>query len=165
MHEQSVVGQFRKLHPCRMAMSANDAADAARGRALDCTPTAEMRTSLDAEITDEELTALSKEMIVWLEESLQKKNQPMQNWYSLFRAADADGVARCSPAPPHPPRFADPCASALGLCTHPRADSTRACAPFRRLWLHYLRRAADCGAEYSAQGREESVSVAKVQRV
>lgn len=86
-----------------MAMSANDAADAARGRALDCTPTAEMRTSLDAEITDEELTALSKEMIVWLEESLQKKNQPMQNWYSLFRAADADGVARCSRAPPPPP--------------------------------------------------------------
>ena len=79
-----------------MAMAANDAADAAKGRALDCTPTAEMRTSLEAEITDEELTALSKEMIVWLEESLQKKNQPMQNWYSLFRAADADGVARCS---------------------------------------------------------------------
>lgn len=86
-----------------VVMAANDAADAARGRALDCTPTAEMRTSLDAEITDEELTALSKEMIVWLEESLQKKNQPMQNWYSLFRAADADGVARCSRAPPPPP--------------------------------------------------------------
>ena len=133
-----------------MAMAANDAADAARGRALDCTPTAEMRTSLDAEITDEELTALSKEMIVWLEESLQKKNQPMQNWYSLFRAADADGVARCSRAPPPPPPLRRSLRIRLGpLHTDPRADSTRACAPFRRFWLHYLRRAADCGAEYA----------------
>lgn len=73
----------------------DDAARASMGRALESTPTAEMRSKLDlagvAAFSEEEIDALSKNFNMWLEDSLNKQNKPLSSWYNLFADIDADG--------------------------------------------------------------------------
>ena len=64
------------------------------GRALESTPTAEMRASLEAPLTEEELDDLSKKVTSWLEELMYKKNMATHSWFNLFKEADEDGMAR-----------------------------------------------------------------------
>ena len=64
------------------------------GRALASTPTAEMRASLEAPLTEEELDDLSKKVTSWLEELMYKKNMATHSWFNLFKEADEDGMAR-----------------------------------------------------------------------
>jgi len=61
------------------------------GRALQCTPTAELRASLDAALSDEELLRLSKQMNAALKDSLHKQNVNAHSWYNLFKDLDEDG--------------------------------------------------------------------------
>ena len=74
------------------------------GRALESTPTAEMRANLEAELTEEELNDLSRKMCRWMEELLAQKNQSVHSWYNLFSEADEDAsgfitcVAACRDA-------------------------------------------------------------------
>ena len=75
------------------------------GRALESTPTAEMRASLEAPLTEEELDDLSRKMCRWMEELLAQKNQSVHSWYNLFSEADEDAsgfitcVAACRDEP------------------------------------------------------------------
>ena len=75
------------------------------GRALESTPTAEMRASLEATLTEEELDDLSRKMCRWMEELLAQKNQSVHSWYNLFSEADEDAsgfitcVAACRDEP------------------------------------------------------------------
>ena len=64
------------------------------GRALASTPTAEMRASLEAPLTEEELDDLAKKVTSWLEELMYKKNMATHSWFNLFKEADEDGMAR-----------------------------------------------------------------------
>ncbi len=61
------------------------------GRALESTPTAEMRASLEAELTDDELTELSKQFNEWLEHSIYASNRSTHSWFNLFKEVDDDG--------------------------------------------------------------------------
>ncbi len=108
------------------------------GRALESTPTAEMRASLEAELTDDELTELSRKMCRWLEESLHKQNLSVHSWFNLFNEADEDGsgfitcTAECrvEPARASPPDAAAPRADVAGIGTITPRPS--ACSADRR---------------------------------
>ncbi len=70
------------------------------GRALESTPTAEMRASLEAELTDDEMLEWAKKFCKWLEMSLYKQNLSVHSWFNLFNEVDEDGCVASALCPP-----------------------------------------------------------------
>ena len=63
------------------------------GRALESTPTAEMRASLQAPLTEDQMLELSKHFNEGLEASIYASNRSTHSWFNLFKEADKDGMA------------------------------------------------------------------------
>ena len=61
------------------------------GRALESTPTAEMRASLQAPLTEDQMLELSKHFNEWLEASIYASNRSTHSWFNLFKEIDEDG--------------------------------------------------------------------------
>ena len=60
-------------------------------RALESTPTAEMRAKLEAPLTEDQMLGWAKQFCKWLEMSLYKKNLSVHTWFNLFSEIDEDG--------------------------------------------------------------------------
>ena len=84
------------------------------GRALESTPTAEMRAKLEAPLTEAELDDLSKKVTSWLEELMYKKNMATHSWFNLFKEADEDGMAHTA----QPLQSTRTCAVILCVCVY-----------------------------------------------
>ena len=103
-------------HACHRAPQAG------MGRALGCTPTSEIRAKLAADgvadLTEEEINALSKDFNEKLQLSAYAKNKAVHSWFGLFNEVDKDGSGMITYAASHvavnlplnkPPRpIADP---------------------------------------------------------
>ena len=61
------------------------------GRALESTPTAEMRAKLEAPLNEDQMLVWAKQFCKWLEMSLYKKNLSVHTWFNLFSEIDEDG--------------------------------------------------------------------------
>ena len=94
------------------------------GRALESTPTAEMRAKLEAPLTEAELDDLSKKVTSWLEELMYKKNMATHSWFNLFKEADEDGMAHTA----QPLQSTRTCAVSLCVSVH----APHMCAPLYR---------------------------------